>query len=531
MQTRRSLLKNGGLIALGAAVINPRTLFAISAKPLFPDGYPDRKEIINAAIESAMAAGASYADARLSHIEIYGIQKYTPDRTEKMAFGVRALYQGYWGFAASPVWSKEEGARLGAAAVAQAKANVLGRERVTELAPIGEATGGHWETPIKDDPFKIHPDELLDFYEGLKSYVAGLKYMSTSQMALGFQRVNKAFGSSHNQFVTQMLFSSYGLISFSLQDRAKRVTSGGVVEELSPAGYGFEYFRDRPLREYIRVTHEEAVADLSLPLKPIDVGKYNILIDQSGVASLLSQSVGRATEIDRVFGYEANAGGTSYITDPSAALGTLKIGSPLFNVTCDRSQEGSVGRVKWDDEGVTPARYDLVKNGILTNLQTNREGASWIQDYYQRTGQPVRSVGAANSPSALDVPLVHQSDLYLQPDTTAASRDDLREGLGDGIEFRVPTVSMDFQQSTGFLRGRSYEIKKGKRVARFMDAGILFRSMDLWNNMTKVGGTESVKYYGVYSTKGQPEQKTASGVYAPPATFKDLTVIDVRRKG
>ncbi len=532
LYSRRSVLKSSGLLSLGAAVMRPTAMLANAnvAKPLFPNGYPDRNEIVSAAVDAAIAAGATYADARLSHTESYFISSYAPGRSENMAFGVRALYQGYWGFASSPVWTKEEGARLGAAAVAQAKANVLGRERITELAPIADVTSGHWQTPIKDDPFKIDDDEMVDFVGGLTSYIGSLKFMGTFRTGFGFLRNNKAFGSSLGQLTTQTLYSASGLIDFGLKDEARQLESGGSVEGITPAGQGFEYFRDRPLRDFVKVAHEEALADLELPIKPVDVGRYSVLIDQSGVASLVSQSIGTATEIDRVFGFEANAGGTSYINEPETMLGTLKIGSPMMNVTCDRSGVGSVGRVKWDDEGVAPAQYDLVKDGVLVDLQTNREGASWIKDYYAQRGKSVTSYGCANAPTALDVPLVHKADLSLKPATTTESSDDLRAALGDGMEFRLPSVTFDFQQVTGLTRGRTYEVKKGKRVARFLDAGMIFRTSELWTNLIGLGGSDSVRYNGLESRKGQPEQKIESAVYAPPATFKEMTFIDVTRK-
>lgn len=534
--TRRSVLKKGGLFALGTAAVGtgvwPSTSIAGTrqiVEPLFPDGHPDRRRIIQEAIDSAMSAGASYADARLTHHEEFSIGYRAPNRYENMAFGVRVLYQGYWGFAASPVWSTDEAVRLGRAATNQARANVLGRERITELAPIN-ASEGHWETPVTQDPFKIDYDEISDFFGGLSGFIGSLKFIGSFFTRFAFSRTHKAFGNSMGQFNTQLLYSSGGAIAFSLEDKEGRVANG-EIEEISPAGQGFEYFRDRPLRDYIRKTHEESLEDLSLPFKPIDAGRYNVLVDQHGVGSLLGQSIGAATEVDRVFGFEANAGGTSYIDAPDTMLGNYKIGSPLLNVVCDRSEAGSVGRVRWDDEGVTPSRYDLVRKGVLVNLQTNREGASWIKDYYSSTGQEFRSSGSAAAPSALEVQLVHKADLYLTPSETSSSRDDMRKELGDGLEMRVPDVTFDFQQITGLSRGRTYEVKKGRRVSRLLDAGMLFRTPELWSNLVAVGGKDSVRYYGRESKKGQPEQSVMSALYVPPVTFKEMTFIDVKRKG
>ncbi len=526
--SRRHILKNTGIVGVGAIAVPTRGATLARVKNYIES--VDRKAIVNRAIEAAIASGASYADARLSHNEELRVARRGPTRTEHMAFGVRALYQGYWGFAASPVWSEVEAARLGAAAVAQAKANVLGRARQVELAPL-DVSNGHWETPVKDNPFSIHNDEMVDFNQGLTSYAMSFKFMKGFWFRPKFLRNSKAFGSSLGQFTTQILYQSGAEIDFGLEDKSTGRSASGKVEEFSPAGLGFEYFRDRPLRELFRIAYEEALEDLKMPLKPIEPGRHNVLIDQSGVGTLLNQSIGAATEVDRVFGFEANTGGTSYINDPHAMIGTLRIGSQLLNVSCDRSEVGSVGRVRWDDEGVQPAKYELVKNGVLTNLQTNREGASWIKDYYQKSGQEFRSFGSANAPSALDVQLVHKADMHLMPDKSSLTRDDLRESMDSGIELRFPNASLDFQQSTGMTTGgRVYEIHKGKRISLLLDAGMLFRTSELWSNMTQIGGESSVKYYGLESSKGQQEQKTTSAVFVPPVMFKEMTFVDVKRK-
>ncbi len=513
----------------GAMLLKPGLTIHDAGELLLSDTIPNERELISRAIDSAVSAGATYADARLTRNDSFEVVHTSPNPKQTMSFGVRALYQGYWGFAASPVWSLEEAGRLGLAAVEQAKVNVLGRERVTELAPI-DISNGHWKTPIKDDPFNIDFDELLDFFGGISSFILTLKFVTTTNRRAEFFRINKAFGSSQGQFTSQVLYQSSGNISFLLTDKGSGRSSGRDVEEISIAGMGFEYFRDRPLREYIRNAHEDALHDLTLPVKPIEPGRFLTLIDQRGTANLLHQSIGKATEIDRVFGFESNSVGTSYINDPHVMLNTFRVGSSLMNVSCDRSEVGSVGRVKWDDEGVTPIKYDLVKDGVLVNLQTNREGASWIKDHYDNNHQ-LRSFGASHAPSGMDVQLVHQSDLSLIPSVRPLSHKDLRESIDEGIEFQVPRVELDFQQITGWTAGgRVYEIRKGKQVARLANAGMLFRTPELWSNLVQLGGHESMRYFGLHSKKGQPEQTAVSGVYSPPCVVKDITVIDITKK-
>ncbi len=530
LYSRRNILKNAGLVSLGSSLALPRKGNALGVPPLFEDGYPDRKKIITAAIDSALANGASYADGRLIHNERLMIYSDEVRRGEVMSFGIRVLYKGYWGYAASPIWTVDEAARLGKSAVFQAKATVLGRERVTDLAPIKDLSSGHWETPVIDNPFKTHYDELIDYGNALRAFIGNLKYISTQMTGFSFERHNKAYASSEGQYVTQVLYHGIGGISFSLKDYATNEEAGNSVEEVTYASAGVEYVRNASIRDQIRRAHEEAVEDMRLPIKPVDVGRYNVLLDQWSLANVLNKSLGAATELDRALGFEANAGGTSFINEPETMIGSLKVGSPKLNIECDSTRVGSIGNMKWDDEGVQPEAYDLVKDGILVDMQTNREGAGWLNRSELGNTIVRESRGSTRSTMATYVPLLRKGDLVLKSDAGDVTHEDLRAGIKEGIEFRTASADVDFQQTTGVVTGRAYEIRDGKRIARLGNAGLLFRTSELWSNLERLGGQSSSRYFGISSNKGQPVQEGVAGVYSPPAIFKEMTLIDTTRK-
>src|SRR5690606_18852292 len=149
------------------------------------------------------------------------------------------------------------------------------------------------------------------------------------------------------------------------------------------------------------------------------------VLDAPSMVALLDRTLGRATELDRALGYEANAGGTSYLNDPFGMLGSYEAGAPLLTVTGNRSEPGGLATVQWDDEGVRPDTFPLVENGVLTDFQTTRESAGWLEDYYARTGRPFRSHGCANAPAAVDPPLQHTPNLVLTPGREELDFDDL----------------------------------------------------------------------------------------------------------
>ncbi len=523
---------------LGAVALTtlPRPLFAdlgSGPEPVPPIDDPRLKELAFRAVEAARAAGASYADVRLTHT-------WNGFFNERMTAGVRALVNGYWGFASGPVWSPDELARLGREAVHQAKVMALGPARPMELAPVSVVQDGHWVMSVERDPFETSQAEIDDFLESLKIEARRIPEVKSLVITSVWQVQEKAFASSLGSYCTQRTYLIDGDTNrIDLEWREKGIQAATKLHCLTPAGLGWEYFtadriplvREQPLIEEIRRAVEDLKEYLALPVKPVEVGRYDTVFDASTMAGLVAQTLGRATQLDVALGYEANAGGTSYLNDPVNMVGSYQAGSPLLTLTANRSEPGGCATVRWDDEGVEPDPFPLVREGVLTDFQTTREAAGWLKAYYAKSGKPVRSHGCAAAPAGVDAPLVHPPNLVLAPGREAEDFDALVAGLGNGLAIKYAELDLDFQAATGLgTGGWVYEVKGGKRVARIEGAGFLFRSTELWKGLLAVGGEAALRRYGFESTKGEPPQTCYHSVTAPPAVVKQLTLIDVSRK-
>lgn len=546
--TRRDFLKTGA--AAAAVTIMPRPLLlrlGRTPEPMPPIEDPRLKELALRGIDTARSTGATYADVRLCHTRtrtIYAEQ--VPNSVfddEELDVGVRTLVDGYWGFASGPIWSPDEMVRLAREAIHQARVVALGEARPVELAPVPAVADGHWVMPIERDPFDVSPFEIQDFLESLQLYTENLpgRGEKKSSVVATFVVQSKAFASTDGSYCTQQLYrSGAGLRVTYTEDRggARGRRGDRRMEPLTPAGLGWELFtadriprvRDGSLREEIRRRIEEIKEDLTLPIKPVEVGRYDTVLDAVSVQTILDGTIGRATELDRALGYEANAGGTSYLTAPFDMLESYHAGAPTLTVTADREQPGGAATVQWDDEGVVPDECTLVKDGVLADFQTTREGAGWLHASYAKLGRPFRSHGFANAPSAVDPQMQHTPNLVLTPGHEAHDFDSFVAGMTNGIAIRGLNLDMDFQHSSGFGMGNTYEVKHGKRVARIAGAGVLFRATELWKSLAALGGEASVRRYGYDAAKGEPAQRCFHSVSAPPAVVKDLTLIDVMRK-
>ncbi len=490
---------------------------------------PIIKDIGDAALQVANSAGAVYADARLDHTYEYVVGGRPPEK-ESMSFGVRVLVDGYWGFASSPIWSKEEAARLARAAIRNARANTVGKARHAELAPlsgVGQELVGHWSTPIIDDPFTMSMEEIDDFFQGIATYAVNSCGVNPNFGAT-FLKQDKLFASTLGQYVTQQLYQATGNFKFSVQHKGAEVVT--ALDTTTTASAGFEYIRDQPLRDQIKELAEETRADMSLPVVPVDVGRYETVLDANTVTSLLSETIGVATELDRALGYEANAGGTSYIVNPLEMIGTLRIGSPELTVTANRNEVRGAATVQWDDEGVVPREFILVKDGLLNDMQTDREGAGFLEDVYKRQKMTSQSYGCSYAPNSGFVPLTHSANLKIKPGVGNESFESLVGQVDKGIAFKRSGVDMDYQQSSGLLFGQAFNVKNGKRISRIVGTALLFRTPELWNSITAIGGQASSKRIAKNTFKGQPARDASHSVTGVPIVLKEATVIDTLRK-
>lgn len=543
--SRRGFVQAGAQLATGAMTmaVVPRPLLAtIGTKPeVCPDPTDSRlKELVAKALDAARVQGANYSDVRFVHDREFESSGSRID-AESMAVAVRSLVDGYWGYATSSVWSGDEAARLGKESVRQAKSNGLSRERPMSLAPAPAVADGNWVTPVEIDPFSISNEEMNDHIVGLGMYlqapfVRGIEVQLRGGLKC-FRR-DSVFGSSENSYCTQRIYRSSADMSLTVRDLVNRTSETRFLNMLTPSGIGWELFQNENLRPRLSRMVDDMLFSMNLPLMPTEPGRYNVVFDATSMAELMSKTIGMATESDRVFGYEANAGGTSYISDYDDMLGSLKIGNSLLTVHANRDERGGAATVKYDDEGVEPDKFTLVRDGILTDLATGRESATWVSALTNDNSR-ARSHGCCQSGgdlsrgfggSAMNVPAVYAPNLKMQVDEKSVDFESLIRDLDKGIALTNAKWDMDQQQLNGLGIGRAYEVSKGKRVSRLITTGALIRAPEFWKTIIDLGGASSAERIGLKLTKGEPTQTGYHSVTAVPALVKETTIINVGRR-
>jgi TldD protein len=494
-------------------------------------GQESERAVALAAIDAARAAGASYADTRVARVRTESLE--TRDRrvssvesSETFGVGVRVLVDGAWGFAASRHVAVDEAAMLARAAAAQARANRRSVARAVELAPVESYPDGRWHTPVAVDPWTVPVEEkvelLLRANEAALA-VRGARY-ATSSMAFHTETVTLA--TTEGSLIVQTIHRTNPSLSVTAVAADGSDFQTRNSSEVPALQAGYEYIREVDLASLAPRLAEEAVEKLSA--KPVEPGRYDLVLHPSHLFLTIHESVAHPTELDRALGYEANYAGTSFIAPPEEVIGKLRLGPDILQIHGERTRERALATTGWDHEGVPATEWPIVKDGVFVNYQTTREQAGWIAPL---TGIE-RSLGCAYAQSWADSPFQRMPNVNMLPGAEDLVAEDLIAETDNGIYILGRgSYSID-QQRYNFQFGGQvfYEIRNGRVTGMLKDVAYQARTPEFWSSLERIGGERSYHLGGTSGdAKGQPSQANAVTHGCPVARFARVNVINTGR--
>ncbi len=543
MTTRRDFLKKGSTAAALAAVgLHPGAdLLSTLAPPPVPAGAremptDDRiRELMMGALSTARGAGASFSDVRIGRYRQNFIitreqQIVNVVDTDTIGCGVRVLVDGVWGFGASRTLTPDGVAAATREAVAIARANRIARARPVELAPTAPQENATWRSPFRIDPWDVPIEEKADLMfranaEAMK--VNGVRFVNSSMF---FVKEERNYANSEGSVITQTVIRTW--LPFTATavapDQSDFQQRANVVP---PMQRGYEYVQAQDIVGNARRWGEEAVEKLSAT--PVEVGRYDLILHPTHLWLTIHESIGHPTELDRAMGYEANYAGTSFIAPPQEYLGKFKYGPEFMNVRGDRSEEGALATVGYDDDGVRPEDFLIVKNGIFNDYQTTREQAPWLDWWYRSQNVPVRSHGCSYADSWASVQFQRMPNVSLLPGERDIGWDDIIAATDRGIAIIGDgSFSIDQQRYNAQFGGQLfYEVRNGRITGMLKDVAYQMRTPDFWNAMDMLGGAASYELSGsFFDGKGQPSQVNAVSHGSVPARFRQQNVINTGRR-
>jgi len=488
------------------------------------------------ALDAARAAGAQYADVRFSRNRSQSVS--TRERrvqgineNDTFGFGVRTLVNGSWGFACSSDATRDEIARVARQAVAQARSNRAAQLRPVTLAPAEPTPNGTWKSPIKTDPFAIALEDKVALLLAANEAALGVRGSRFATSSMFFLREEKTYANTDGTFTGQTIYRASPSMSITAVSADNSDFQNVQSTDVQPMGLGYEHVIDAKLVENAPRWAELAIQKLSA--RPVEVGRYDLLLHPTHLGLTIHESIAHPTELDRAYGYEANYAGTSFVAPPEKVLGQLRYGPDFMNIVGDREQPGSLSAVGWDDEGVRPERFDIVRNGIFVDYQTTREQAMWLEWWYQQRNMPSRSHGCSYAQSWQDVQFQRMPNVSLLPGERDLVWEDLIAATDHGIAIvGNGSFSIDQQRYNAQFGGQVfYEIKGGRIAGPLKDVAYQLRTPEFWNSMDMIGGPRSYELHGALNDgKGQPSQSNAAGHGAVPARFRRQSVINTGRR-
>jgi TldD protein len=531
---RRDFLKHGVLLGTGLALGCTPGLAVLDPAPATTSAGADAlwREMGLLALDTARAAGAEYADVRVSRHRNQSIA--TRERrvtgivdNESLGLGVRVLAGGAWGFAATGEMTREEVQRAARSAVAQARANRAALLRPVTLAPAEPTRDAYWRSPIEIDPFEVPVEEkvalLLEANAAALS-VGGARFANSSLAFVGDERL---YLNSDGASIHQESFRCWPQLSVTAVAADGSDFQSRNSTPVQPMGLGWEHVLRSDLVGNAPAWAEDAVRMLSA--RPVDPGSYDLVLLPSHLFLTIHESIAHPTELDRVLGYEANYAGTSFINPLEDFLGSFRYGREIMQIQGERSAPGGLSTIGYDDEGVRPDEYLLVENGILTDLQTTRELVHHLEPWYRRSGKAARSHGQSYAQTWADVQFQRMPNINLLPDPERdTSVEELVSGVRRGILIEGRgSYSIDQQRYNAQFGGQTYhEIRDGRVVGMLRDLAYQIRTPEFWNSMDAVGGPSTYRLGGTFNDgKGQPSQSNAVSHGCPAARFRDVEVI------
>jgi TldD protein len=474
-------------------------------------------DLAAAAVEAAVNAGARYADARVMEMRTEAMSARNGvveslDREERAGIGVRALIGSSWGFYAVPDVTPGAARRAGeeAANVARASTRVPGPPLDLTPEPAQQAS---WANEVREDPWSVTLAEKGDLLEGvtraMRDHGADIAEAGTR-----IWDTRKWLASSEGHRIDQHIVECGALMSATAvgERETQRRSYPGIRGQYGTRGW--ELVRELDLERNAPRIAEEARQLLTADECP-QLDATDLIIGSEQMALQIHESVGHATELDRILGWEAAFAGTSWLELDK--LGKLRFGSELMNITADATLPGALGSFGFDDEGTPAHPVDIVKDGIWVGALSGRDSAA--RAGIGRSGAAVRADGFNR------IPMVRMTNVGLLPGEHTLEQ--MVEATDDGIlmdtnrSWSIDDKRLNFQ----FGCEIGWEIKGGKRTRMLRNPTYTAISPKFWGSLDMLGNRDEWTFWGTPNCgKGQPIQVGHTGHPAVPCRFRGIRV-------
>lgn len=483
---------------------------------------PRLPQLADAALSRARDLGAEHASFRAARVRAGrsllrdGVRQDGQDTTDS-GLAVRLWHRGTPGFAAVAELTPEAAAEAATRAVSVARLCAsIGADRV-DLAEEPVHRDARWSSAYKIDPFEVPEDErvavLAEWSRRLLA-AAEVRHVLAFLIAV---REDTFYADLAGTVTTQRRVRVHPLLMAQGTDPRGEATAT-MRTSAPPTGRGWEYLQGEGWDWESELARLPELLAGRLRARPVRPGRYDLVIDPSNLWLTIHETVGHATELDRVRGSETSYSGTSFVSPDD--LGSLRFGSDLMNVTADRTDPHGLATVGFDDEGVAAQSWSLVRDGVLVGFQLDRRTAA--------LAGAGRSNGCSYAESAMRLPLQRMPNVGLRPAPGGPATEELIAGVEDGIYVAgAGSWSIDMERRNfQFTAQRCHRIRGGRLGEQLAGVAYQAATTDFWSALIALGGERSYGLFGAdLCGKGRPVQVAAAGHGCPAAVFGGIQVV------
>src|SRR5215831_2811388 len=470
-------------------------------------------------------AGVEYAEARWvadrsQRIRVRDGELEQASHGMSAGLGVRVLYRGAWGFAATPETEESEEPAAAACACSALEASRAAAAVTPDRVRLceDEPQRGRYGTPIEEDPFAVPLErKLADLCGPIETLRRDPhnRIRSASGFVL-FRQVDKHLLTSDGTDIAQTLVhGASGMRAIATWKDDVQQRSHPMDHDGGCAARGYELVRALDLAGHAERVREEAIALCAAPVLP--AGRTNVVLSTEQLALQIHESCGHPTESDRALGEEVSLAGRSFLVP--ARLGRFRYGSVHVNLTADATTPGGLGTHGWDDEGVPARRTPLIARGQFVGYLSSRETAA-------RLGLG-RSAGCMRAEGWNRPPIIRMINVSLEPPAGGPTLAELVADTSSGVYFgankswSIDDLRLNFQ----FGCEAAWEIKQGRLGTMYKNPIYAGSTPAFWAGCDAVCGPREFRMWGFLNCgKGDPMQTMWVGHGCAPARFREVEV-------
>ena len=264
------------------------------------------------------------------------------------------------------------------------------------------------------------------------------------------------------------------------------------------------------LRGYSKVENfEESCEEVTkravdlLSAKPVDAGKYTVIVDPKLCGVFTHEAFGHLSEAD-------------FIYENQKLREIMKIGkrfgSDELSIVDDGTLAGEAGYNKYDSEGTPTQKTYLIKDGILTNRLHSRETAAKMNE---------KPTGNARAISYGSEPIVRMTNTYME--SRDQTFEEMLAGVDDGIYAKGSLGGQTNTEMFTFSAEEAYKIKDGKICEQVRDVVLTGNVFETLMNIDAIGN-DRILFGGLggCGKGGQSPLRVSDG--GPHTRIKDVTI-------